>query len=191
MGFQALKTCRIFQKHRNKFMQNWFKTKINTACFFTILALPLFFGCVTTTTSAGNVGADRNQLMIVSEEQMEQSAKESYAKVLAEAKNNGTLNLDSATVKRVKTVAQNLIKQTGTFREDAPGWDWQINVIDRKNDNMNLNKAEKVEIVAKINSFNSQNQQYESNIVKMNYNEFQEVLNNFKKIDGQLHLFKQ
>lgn len=113
-------------------MQNWFKTKINTAIFFTILALPLFFGCVTTTTSAGNVGADRNQLMIVSEEQMEQSAKESYAKVLAEAKNNGTLNLDSATVKRVKTVAQNLIKQTGTFREDAPGWDWQINVITDK-----------------------------------------------------------
>ena len=70
-------------------------------------------------------------------------------------------------------------------------FDWQINVIDRKNDNMNLNKAEKVEIVAKINSFNSQSQQYESNIVKMNYNEFEEILNNFKKIDGQLHLFKQ
>ena len=56
---------------------------------------------------------------------------------------------------------------------------------------MNLNKAEKVEIVTKINSFNSQSQQYESNIVKMNYNEFEEILNNFKKIDGQLHLFKQ
>ena len=77
------------------------------------------------------------------------------------------------------------------FTSNLSSFDWQINVIDRKNDNMNLNKAEKVEIVAKINSFNSQNQQYESNIVKMNYNEFQEVLNNFKKIDGQLHLFKQ
>ena len=77
------------------------------------------------------------------------------------------------------------------FTSNLSSFDWQINVIDRKNDNMNLNKAEKVEIVAKINSFNSQNQQYESNIVKMNYNEFQEILNNFKKIDGQLHLFKQ
>lgn len=77
------------------------------------------------------------------------------------------------------------------FFSSLSSFDWQINVIDRKNDSMVLNKAEKVEIVAKINSFNLQNQKYESNVVKMNYNEFEEILNNFKKIDGQLHLFKQ
>ena len=64
-----------------------------------------------TTTSAGNVGADRNQLMIVSEEQMEQSANESYAQVIAEAKKSGTLNVDATTVDRVRNVAKNLIAQ--------------------------------------------------------------------------------
>ena len=50
---------------------------------FSSFVLVLFLGCMATTTSAGNVGADRNQLMIVSEEQMEQSANESYAQVIA------------------------------------------------------------------------------------------------------------
>ena len=117
-------------------------------------------------------------------------------------KNKNTINLS---LKRLKISNSNvnnedildcLCNQIENFKKkkftsNLSSFDWQINVIDRKNDNMNLNKAEKVEIVAKINSFNSQNQQYESNIVKMNYNEFQEILNNFKKIDGQLHLFKQ
>lgn len=91
-----------------------------------------FSSCLTTTTSAGNVGADRSQLMLVSEEQMEESADKSYAQVLAEAKKAGTLNVDSATVARVNKVAKNLIAQTGAFREDALKWNWQVNVITDK-----------------------------------------------------------
>lgn len=87
------------------------------------------FSCFTTTTSAGNVGADRSQLMLVSEEEMEESANTSYAEVIAEAKKAGTLNVDKTVVARVNKVAKNLIAQTGTFREDALSWDWQINVI--------------------------------------------------------------
>ena len=56
---------------------------------------------------------------------------------------------------------------------------------------MNLDKNEKIEIVTKLNSFNLQTQKYESNVIKMNYNEFTEIFNNLKKIDEQLHLFKQ
>ncbi len=78
---------------------------------FSSFVLVLFLGCMATTTSAGNVGADRNQLMIVSEEQMEQSANESYAQVIAEAKKSGTLNVDATTVARVRNVAKNLIAQ--------------------------------------------------------------------------------
>lgn len=96
---------------------------------FSSFVLVLFLGCMATTTSAGNVGADRNQLMIVSEEQMEQSANESYAQVIAEAKKSGTLNVDAMTVARVRNVAKNLIAQVGAFREDALSWNWQVNVI--------------------------------------------------------------
>ncbi|MGN0730187.1 M48 family metallopeptidase [Treponema sp.] len=93
------------------------------------LALALFQGCVTTTTAAGNVGADRNQLMLISEEQMEQSADESYAQILSEAQKAGILNVDSAVVSRVNNIGKKLISQVGVFREDALSWNWQINVI--------------------------------------------------------------
>ncbi len=75
------------------------------------------------------MGADRKQLLIVSEATMEQSAVESYSQVLEEAKNNKTLNTDAAMTARVRGIADKLIAQTGAFREDALKWDWQVNVI--------------------------------------------------------------
>lgn len=104
---------------------------IFTVLISSIIMLSCFscFSCFTTTTSAGSVGADRSQLMLVSEEEMEESANTSYAEVIAEAKKVGTLNVDKTVVARVNKVAKNLIAQTGTFREDALSWDWQINVI--------------------------------------------------------------
>ena len=92
------------------------------AVFFTI-------GCLTTTTSAGNVGADRSQLMLYSEADMETSANNSYAQIIAEAKSAGTLNTNAATTNRVQAIAKKLIAQTGSFRQDALNWDWQVNVI--------------------------------------------------------------
>ena len=68
--------------------------------------------------------------------------------------------------------------------------DWQVSVLDRKNDTTNLNKSEKVEITTKINNFNANKQKYESHVIKMDFNEFTEIMSNFKKIDEQLHLFK-
>ena len=68
--------------------------------------------------------------------------------------------------------------------------DWQVSVLDRKNDTTNLNKSEKVEITTKINNFNANEQKYESHVIKMDFNEFTEIMSNFKKIDEQLHLLK-
>ena len=41
-----------------------------------------------------------------------------------------------------------------------------------------------------INNFNANEQKYESHVIKMDFNEFTEIMTNFKKIDEQLHLFK-
>ena len=68
--------------------------------------------------------------------------------------------------------------------------DWQVSVLDRKNDNSNLNKSDKVEITTKFNSFNQDEQKYSSHVIKMDFNEFSEIMANFKKIDEQLHMFK-
>lgn len=98
--------------------------------FISILFLTFFLsGCLTSSTAAGAVGADRKQVMLVSESEMEESANQSYAQILSEAEKAGTLNKNPATVKRVRNIAQNLIEQVGVFREDALSWDWQINVI--------------------------------------------------------------
>ncbi|MCR5762068.1 MAG: M48 family metallopeptidase [Treponema sp.] len=87
------------------------------------------------TTSAGSVGADREQLMLVSEKDMNEAANEQYAQVLTEAKNAGTLNTDKNVYNRVQNIAQKLIAQTSVFRSDAKSWDWQVNVI--KDDTVN------------------------------------------------------
>ena len=76
------------------------------------------------------------------------------------------------------------------FGNNFVNMDWQVSVLDRKNDTSNLNKNEKVEITTKINNFNANEQKYESHVVKMDFNEFSEIMANFKKIDEQLHLFK-
>lgn len=89
----------------------------------------LVVSCFTTTTTVDVVSSDRKQLMLFSEEAVEQSSKQSYEKVLAEAKAKGTLNKNPTTVKRVQTIANRLIAQTPEFRNDAANWKWQVNVI--------------------------------------------------------------
>jgi predicted Zn-dependent protease len=92
---------------------------------FALLALA---GCETT-TSAGAVGADRSQLMLVSSGELDQMAAESYAKLLADAAKAGTLNRDAAMLKRVRAVASRIEPHTVVFRRDAPGWTWEVNVL--------------------------------------------------------------
>ena len=101
--------------------------KIMRICSAVIAAF-VMAGCVSS-TSGGSVGADRSQLMLVSEETMEESARASYAQVLAEARTAGTLNKDPAVTARVQKIAKNLIAQVVAFRKDAASWNWQVNVI--------------------------------------------------------------
>jgi len=85
-------------------------------------------GCATT-TAGGAVGADRSQLMLVSSQQLEEMAAQSYAKLKADAARQGALNQDPAMLQRVRTVAGRIEPQTATFRPDAPGWKWEVNVL--------------------------------------------------------------
>lgn len=85
-------------------------------------------GCETT-TSGGTVGSDRKQLLLVSSQELDQVAAQSYAKLKSDASAQGTLNQDRALQRRVNTIANRLEPQTGIFRPDAPGWNWEVNVI--------------------------------------------------------------
>ncbi len=94
-------------------------------------ALAMLGGCETT-TQGGAVGANRPQLMLVSSAQLNQLAAQSYAKLKAEASGKGILNQDQAMLRRVRAIAGRIEPQTRAFREDAPGWNWEVNVITSK-----------------------------------------------------------
>jgi predicted Zn-dependent protease len=81
------------------------------------------------TTNPGTVGVSREQRMLVSEEEVQKAAAQAYNQLVQEAKAKGVLNKDEALVARVRKVAQRLIPQTSTFRPDAPGWQWEVNVL--------------------------------------------------------------
>ena len=97
-----------------------------TACC--VAALAVLGGCETT-TAGGAVGGDRKQLLLVSSAELDQVAAQGYLKLKTEATTAGTLNQDPALLKRVTTIANRLTPQTGVFRQDAPGWKWEANVI--------------------------------------------------------------
>ena len=71
-------------------------------------------------------------------------------------------------------------------------YDYQISIIERSKENMGFDKNnyEKVEIAFDFTSYNSKKENYEKSIIKMGCFEFQEIFEQFKKIDNQLHLFK-
>ena len=94
--------------------------------------LPILLNGCATTTQAGAVGADRKQLLLVSSDQLEKLAAQSYSQLQASASKQGTLNSKPALTQRVRAIAQRIIPSTAVFRPDAPGWKWEVNVIDSK-----------------------------------------------------------
>jgi predicted Zn-dependent protease len=103
--------------------------------FFLPLALAgvLASGCQSVqTTQAGAVGIERRQSMLVSTQEMNQAASQNYRQVLQQAQQKGALNRDPATVERIRTIARRIIPHTGAFRQEAPSWQWEVNVISSK-----------------------------------------------------------
>ncbi len=97
----------------------------------TVAALGATASCQST-TSGGAVGADRQQFLLVSSEQLNQMAAKAYNQLQAESAKKGTLNTDPALTKRVRAIATRITPQTRVFRADAPGWKWEINTITSK-----------------------------------------------------------
>jgi predicted Zn-dependent protease len=81
------------------------------------------------TTQGGVVGVDRQQSMIVSSDAVNQSAAKAYAQTTTAAAQKGQLNRDAAQLERVRAISRRMIPQTRAFRADAPGWQWEVNVI--------------------------------------------------------------
>lgn len=87
-------------------------------------------GCATeSTTSAGLVGINRGQTMLVSSAEVNQAATQQYQQMMAQARQKGVLNRNPAQVQRVRGIVNRLVPATTAFRPDAVNWNWEINVI--------------------------------------------------------------
>jgi predicted Zn-dependent protease len=84
------------------------------------------------TTSPGTVGVDRKQTMLLSSDEVNRGAQAAYSQAITETSRKGALNRDAAQVARVRAITTRLIPATATFRKDAPGWKWEVNVISSK-----------------------------------------------------------
>jgi predicted Zn-dependent protease len=107
---------------------------IARAAIFAGCAVVALGGCQST-TATGAVGVNRSQLLLISAEQLDQIAGQTYLKLQSDATKKGALNTDPAMTSRVRAIAARLEPQTRVFRADAPAWNWQVNVI--KSDELN------------------------------------------------------
>ena len=126
----ALRDAKYGDKQARIVKGNMFNNGIYSAIFISLLLVAL--GGCKSTTSGGAVGAQRSQLMLVSSQQLEQVAEQSYNKLKAEAEQKGTLNQDRAMLERLLTITNRIKPHTATFRPDAPSWKWEANIISDK-----------------------------------------------------------
>ncbi|MDO4896007.1 MAG: M48 family metallopeptidase [Moraxella sp.] len=91
------------------------------------LILPMS-GC-SSTTEAGAVGANRKQLLLVSSEEILALSNQAYQQTLAQARQAGKLDVDTAQVARLRRIANRLIPHTTIYRPDAGMWRWEVHSI--------------------------------------------------------------
>jgi predicted Zn-dependent protease len=99
--------------------------------FLSFAVLATLSACASVqTTQPGQVGVHREQYMLVSAQQIEQSSAKQYAKEKRQYAAKGKLNDDPTLTRRVRNIADRLIPQTVAFRSDALQWHWEVNVLD-------------------------------------------------------------
>jgi predicted Zn-dependent protease len=74
---------------------------------------------------------ERTQAMspLVSEADLRAGAAQAYREVMDRERQNGTLNVDAASTRRVRAITDRLIPATAALRPDAPRWPWEVNVV--------------------------------------------------------------
>ena len=94
-----------------------------------ILCVSLLLAGCESTTMGGATDSSRRQLLTVSADNVNDMAATMYHDILDEARAAKKLNAHAPTVRRVRTIANQLIDQTGVFRPEAAEWGWEVNVI--------------------------------------------------------------
>ncbi len=83
----------------------------------------------TQTTGSSLSGVNRQQMLLVSDSELNAAAEQQYSDIIAKAKAAGKLNADKQLSTRVKRIASRLIAAAPALRPDCIDWDWEVNVI--------------------------------------------------------------
>ena len=83
------------------------------------------------TTRSSSVAVAREQLMptVVDESEFLYEAGFRYKRFIGAARRHALLDRNPTQLERAQKTMQRLTAQTGMFRDDAPGWSWEIHVI--------------------------------------------------------------
>lgn len=97
--------------------------------FFLLLTAQLGLTSCASSTNAGEVGADRPQMLFAPASAINDMSRQGYEDLKKEAAQKGTLDRDTQQLNRMRTITQRLIPATAIFRSDAPSWQWEVHVI--------------------------------------------------------------
>lgn len=106
-------------------MGDFMKRVLIQFCFFGFYLQ--LCSCVST-TEGGQIGLNRKQLLLVSSSEIEAQSGKAYEQVKKEAQQKGILDQNVNQLNRVKKIAQRIIPNVKTFREDALKWKWEVHV---------------------------------------------------------------
>ncbi len=95
------------------------------------ISAAVLVACVNT-TQTGAVGVNRSQLLLLSSAQVDAMAVQSYREELTQARSKNRLNTDKANLERIRKIADRLIPGVAAFRNDALGWQWEVNLETRE-----------------------------------------------------------
>lgn len=95
-----------------------------------VLALIALLSACANSTRPGAVGVNRSQFMMASSEDVNRLSAASYNEQNQKAKEKNILVTSGPTYDRLKFIANRLIPQTETFRDDTRQWDWRLTLID-------------------------------------------------------------
>lgn len=77
------------------------------------------------------VGGNSAFSKLVPAEQVERSAAQQYAQMLAQARaKNALADANSPELQRLRAIANRIIPFANTWNERAPGWKWEVNLIE-------------------------------------------------------------
>lgn len=107
---------------------NRFNKKLVTTTLAVVVASSGLTAC-SSTTGTGAVGVNRNQLLVVSDQEVLSLSSQTYQKTLQQARSKGVLDTNQAQLNRLNGIAKRLISQVGAYRPDAQAWPWEVHTI--------------------------------------------------------------